>query len=86
MPNNKNAEKRDRQSKVARVSNRSAKSAVRGLVKTVEKAIDVADKQVAIDNVTKMIKGLDTAARKGLIKKNTAARKKSRLVKKINAM
>lgn len=86
MPNNKNAEKRDRQSKDVRVSNRSAKSAVRSLVKTVEKAIDVADKQVAVDNVMKMIKGLDTAARKGLIKKNAAARKKSRLVRKINAM
>ncbi len=86
MPNNKNAEKRDRQSKEARVSNRSAKSAVRGLVKTVEKAIDASEKQMAIDNVGKMIKGLDTAARKGLIKKNVAARKKSRLVRKINAM
>lgn len=86
MPNSRDSAKRDRQGKATRATNRSKRSAVRTTVKTAEAHIASNDKALATESVKKMIKSLDTAARKGLIKKNTAARKKSRLQKKLNGL
>lgn len=86
MPNSKDSAKRDRQAKAARLRNRSARSAVRTLVKSVEAAIAKADKTDAAEKARAMGKALNTAARKGLLKKNAAARKKSRLQKQINKL
>lgn len=86
MPNSKGSAKRHRQSRAARSCNRSAKSAVRTLVKSVESAIKKTDKDQAAQRMLCAVKALDTAARKGLLKKNTVARKKSRLQRKINQL
>jgi small subunit ribosomal protein S20 len=86
LPNSRDSAKRDRQGKAARIHNRSARSAVRSIVKKVEKEIAAGDKSHAAEDVKKMVKALDTAARKRLISRNAAARKKSRLQKKINKM
>jgi small subunit ribosomal protein S20 len=52
-------------------------------VKTNLKQISANDKSVK-DSLSLTIKAIDKAAKKGVIKKNTASRKKSRLMKKVN--
>jgi len=72
------AEKRHRQSEERRMRNKTAKSAVRTSVKkfiTLVQKKDPASEAALKD----MIKKIDTASRKGIIKKNAAARKKSRM-------
>jgi len=80
------AEKRHRQSEERRLRNKSAKSAVRSSVKkfvvlTHEKKVEEAE--IAL---RQMMKKIDTAAGKGIIKKNAAARKKSRMAKLFNTL
>lgn len=83
MPNIKSAKKRvivnDKKAK----QNASAKSALRTSLKKAKVAIasNAADKDAAVVAATK---SLDKAAAKGLIKKNTANRSKSRLAKAAN--
>ncbi|MDR0444330.1 MAG: 30S ribosomal protein S20 [Treponema sp.] len=79
------AEKRHRKSEERRLRNKSAKSAVRTSVK---KFVVLAQKKDAgADAALKeMIKKIDTAAGKGIISKNAAARKKSRMQKYFNSM
>ncbi|NIZ46777.1 30S ribosomal protein S20 [Entomospira nematocerorum] len=84
MPNSRDSRKRDRQSKAVRVHNRSAKSAMRSAVKKFEYNLD--EGKTDANSLRLVVKALDTAARKGLIKKNTAARKKSRIMKKVNKL
>ena len=72
------AEKRHRQSEERRMRNKAAKSAVRTSVKKFITLVQKKDpeSEVALKD---MIKKIDTASRKGIIKKNAAARKKSRM-------
>lgn len=84
MPNSRDSRKRDRQSRVLRLNNRSAKGAMRTVVKKFEYNLE--EGKVDLEELRKVIKTLDTGARKGLVKKNTAARKKSRIMKKVNKL
>jgi len=79
------AEKRHRKSEERRLRNKSAKSAVRTSVK---KFVALAQKKdsSAEAALKEMIKKLDTAAGKGIITKNAAARKKSRMQRYFNTM
>ena len=79
------AEKRHRQSEERRMRNKAAKSAVRTSVK---KFIVLTQKKdpAAEAALKEMVKKIDTAARKGIIKKNAAARKKSRMQRYFNTM
>ncbi|MDR2768352.1 MAG: 30S ribosomal protein S20 [Treponema sp.] len=73
------AEKRHRQSEERRLRNKSVKSSVRT---SIRKFVTLAQKKDAAEAETalrEMISKLDSAARKGIIKKNAAARKKSRM-------
>ncbi|NLW59439.1 MAG: 30S ribosomal protein S20 [Firmicutes bacterium] len=83
MPNIKSAKKRVAVSEVRRLRNRSQRSKLRTLVKNTQLAMDT-DLEKARNLLTLTIKELDQAASKGLIHKNTAARKKSRLMRKFN--
>ena len=84
------AEKRHRQSEERRLRNKSVKSSVRTSAKKfvvlAQKAArnptERADAEAALKD---MIKKIDTAAQKGIIKKNTAARKKSRMQRLFNS-
>ncbi|MEH7111990.1 30S ribosomal protein S20 [Neobacillus niacini] len=85
MPNIKSAIKRVKTNEAKNAQNTNAKSAMRTAVKKVEAAIannDTDAKEVLAVASSK----LDKAAAKGLIHKNAAARKKSRLAKKANAL
>jgi small subunit ribosomal protein S20 len=79
------AEKRHRKSEERRLRNKSAKSAVKTSVK---KFVSLTHKKDpgAEAALKEMIKKIDTAAGKGIIKKNTAARKKSRMQRFYNTM
>lgn len=86
MANNKSAEKRERQEAVRRLQNRAAKSTVRTAVKKFDAAVATNNKEEAAKALAESAKLLDSAASKGLIHKNTAARKKSRLAHAFNKL
>ncbi len=83
MPNNAAAEKRMRQEQKRRLHNRSIKSQVKTQVTKARQAIaSGADAEAA---VRAAVSELDRAAKKGVIHRNNAARRKSRLMKQLNA-
>ena len=86
MPNIKSAIKRVKTTEVRNAQNTTAKSAMRTAVKKVEAAVTVNDNATAKEAYATAASQLDKAAAKGLIHKNAAARKKARLMKKINAL
>ncbi|MDM5249388.1 30S ribosomal protein S20 [Lysinibacillus sp. G4S2] len=81
MPNIKSAIKRVKVNAKANAANTQAKSAMRTTVKKAENAV-TANAENAQELLQAAYKSLDKAASKGLIHKNAAARKKSRLAKK----
>jgi small subunit ribosomal protein S20 len=83
---NKSAEKRNRQAEKRRLQNRTVKTAIRSSAKRVLTASEGKDKAIAEAALKDMIKRIDTAARKGIVKKNAAARKKSRMQRRINSL
>lgn len=86
MPNIKSAIKRARQSEKRRMKNASQKSALRTAVKTAEAAMAQTDVEKAKEALLNATRKLDKAVTKGLLHKNAAARKKSRLAKKLNEL
>ena len=84
MPNIKSAKKRVKVTAVKTANNKAYKSALRTTVKKANLAVDTnsADKAEAVRLAMKKI---DQAAAKGIMHKNTAARKKSALARKPNA-
>jgi small subunit ribosomal protein S20 len=80
------AEKRHRQSEERRVRNKSVKTALRTSAKKIVASVQKKDNDAAQAALKDLIKRLDTAAGKGVVKKNTAARKKSRMQKLFNSL
>jgi small subunit ribosomal protein S20 len=85
MPNNAAAEKRMRQERKRRLHNRMVKSIVKTEVTKARQAIDTGVED-AEEAVRAALSELDRAAKKGVIHRNNAARRKSRLMKQLNAM
>jgi small subunit ribosomal protein S20 len=77
MPNIKSAAKRMRQSAVRRSCNRSAKSAIHTMRNKIY-AAEPADKAAAKKLFSEYCSTLDKAVKTGIVKANTANRKKSR--------
>src|SRR4051794_8548084 len=86
LANIKSAIKRAKTNEVRRARNASQKSAMRTAVKKFLAAVDQQDKEKAAVLLKKATRSLDKAVTKGLIQKNAAARKKSRLTKKYHAL
>lgn len=86
MPNIKSAIKRVKTNDKRRALNASQKSALRTVVKTADNALANNEVEAANAAIQKASQKLDKAVTKGLIHKNAAARKKSRLAKKLNAL
>jgi len=84
MPNIKSAKKRLRQNAKRRANNRARMSALRTQVKKMEEAVAKGDRETAVAMLSSTSKVLDQATARGLIKKNTASRRKSRLAMKVN--
>jgi len=87
MPNNAAAAKRMRQEQKRRAHNRSIKSLVKTQITKARAAIASTSTQAedATAAVRSAVSELDRAAKKGVIHKRNAARRKSRLMKQLNA-
>jgi len=81
MANTKSAEKRNRQAETRRARNRAATSKLRTTIKKTRAALAETTGDDAAPIVTTAHSEIDRAAKKGVIKKNTANRYKSRLAK-----
>ena len=86
MPNIKSAIKRVSVIEKKTLRNNMIKSGYRTAVKKFEEAVAAGDKKEAEKLFSEATKKIDQACTKGVIVKNTAARKKSNLAKKLNAM
>ncbi|GAB6173322.1 30S ribosomal protein S20 [Paradesulfitobacterium aromaticivorans] len=82
MPNIKSAIKRVELAKVRTIKNAAAKSTLKTAIRRFEESL-TSDKEAATLALHKASRALDKASSKGLIHKNKAARKKSRLTKKL---
>ena len=86
MPNIKSAIKRVNLIEKKTLQNNMVKSAYKTAVKTFEAAAEAGDKKKAEETFKKAVKAIDQACTKGVIKPNTASRKKSNLAKKLNTV
>lgn len=85
LPNTKSAEKRVRVTKTKTARNTAIKSSVKTAIKRYEASLASGDMQAAQEMLRKATSAIDKAAAKGVIHKNQAARRKSRLAKKLLA-
>lgn len=83
MPITKSAKKALRQSFRRRARNIKAKTEIKNLLKEVRTLISQKKTEEAKKLLPEIYKIMDKAAKKGLVKKNTASRKKSRITKAI---
>ena len=86
MPNIKSAIKRVSVIEKKTARNNMIKSGYKSAVKKFEQAVENKNVEEATANFKAAVKKIDQACTKGVIVKNTAARKKSNLAKKLNAM
>jgi small subunit ribosomal protein S20 len=83
---NLSAMKRARQSIKQNLRNRGVLSSIKTVIKKVDSAISAGIREDAGKALLQAVKALDMAASKGVIHKNTASRKISRLTQKVNAI
>ncbi len=86
MPNIKSAIKRVSVIEKKTLQNNMVKSAYKTAVKTFEAAVAEGNKEKAEVAFKEAVKKVDQACTKGVIKANTASRKKSNLAKKLNTI
>jgi small subunit ribosomal protein S20 len=86
MANHKSAEKRIKVTKARTIANDARRSRVRTFIKKAEAAIVRGNKDEATAAVRVMESEITRGVNKGVVHKNTAARKVSRMVKKLKAM
>ncbi len=83
MPVTKSAKKAFRQSQRRRLSNLQRSRKMKALIKEVRNLIKEKKKEEVLKILPQAYQAIDKAAKRGVIKKNTASRKKSRLAKAI---
>ncbi len=83
MANIKSQIKRNRQNEKRRVNNRIVRGKARTAVTKARAALVAGDEPTSKDAVLEAISQLDRAAQHGVIHKNNAARRKSRLMKRL---
>ena len=86
MPVTKSAEKRERVSERRRLGNKSIRSMCKTNITKAERLIFSGELESAQEAVVAAISSLDKAAEKGVIHPNNAARRKARLMKKLNGV
>lgn len=86
MPNIKSAIKRVSVIETKTLKNNMIKSEYKTAVKKFEAAVAEGNKEKATEALKLAVKKIDCACSKGIIKQNTASRKKSGLAKKLNVM
>jgi small subunit ribosomal protein S20 len=85
VANIKSQIKRNRTNEIARVRNKAAKSEIKTRIK---KAVAAASSgaETSAEDLRVAVKRLDKAAARGIIHKNQASNRKSRLIRRINAV
>ena len=86
MPNIKSAKKRVELTKVANARNKAEKSMLKTNLKKFDAALTEGNREAADAAYKIAVKSVDQAVIKGLLHKNTAARKKSSMTLKMNAL
>lgn len=86
MAHSLSAKKRIRQNDKRRTINRARKSQVKTQIKHLEAVLGQGDVEAATTQFQVVVKKLDKVASTSTMHKNTAARKKSRLAKRLNAL
>jgi len=84
MANIKSSKKDLKRNLKRRIRNTSTKSALKTYVKKVRTAVTGADTTVVKEALVAAVKQLDKASQRGIIHKNQAARRKSRIAKAAN--
>jgi small subunit ribosomal protein S20 len=86
MPNIKSASKRDQLAKARYAKNKAERSALKTTLKKFDAAVAEGDREAAVSTYKVAVKSVDRAVSKGLIHKNNAAHKKSKMAGKVNAL
>lgn len=86
MANIKSAKKRIRVIAKKTERNKAIKSKVKTMIKKVDAAVAAGDKELAKANLKLAISEIDSACTKGVMHKNTAARKVSRITRSVNKL
>ena len=86
MANHKSALKRARQSEIRRIRNKSDKTTARNAIKGVRNAVTSKALEQAKEGFVKAVSVLQKTASKGVIHKNKAARKISRMARQVNQL
>lgn len=83
MANIKSQMKRIRTNEKRRLRNQSVKSELKTLVRKTREAVEAGDKEAAIEALRVASRKLDKAVSKGIIHKNQAANRKSKLARRV---
>ena len=86
MPNIKSSKKDVIRSKVAYEKNKADKSELKTIVKKFDAAVEGGDRTVAEAAYKLAVKAVDQGVNKGILHKNTAARKKSSMTLQLNKL
>jgi small subunit ribosomal protein S20 len=86
MPNKKSAEKRVRTSERNRIYNRFWTTRCKNSTRKVLEAVEAKDMEMAVKRLDEAQSALDKAVVKGVIHRNTAARRKSRLTRAVKSL
>ncbi|CAN5709982.1 30S ribosomal protein S20 [soil metagenome] len=86
MANIQSQIKRIRQDETRRVRNKAKRTELKTYLRRFDTAVEAGDKEGATSVYQDVVRKLDKAATKGIVKKNTAANKKSRLAARLKAL
>ncbi len=86
MANHKSAIKRAKQNEVRRIRNRSRRTRMKHAIRSLEEALASRNVEEAQSRLKEAISVIDRTASKGVIHKNHASRRISRLTQKVNAL
>ncbi len=86
MANIKSQIKRIRTNEKRRLRNQSVKSELKTLVRKTREAVEAGDKEAAIECLKAASRKLDKAVSKGVIHKNQAAKRKSKLARRVSKL
>lgn len=86
MPNIKSAKKRVELSRISNEKNKQEKSMLKTTLKKFEAAAADGNREQADSAYLAAVKSIDQAVSKGILHKNTAARKKSSIARKMNGL
>lgn len=86
MANHKSAIKRAKQSEQNRIQNRSRRTRMKHAIRSLEEALASQNPEQAMSRLKEAVSVIDKTASKGVIHRNLASRKISRLTQKVNAL